>query len=117
MMGNAPLTGEPMGDGPSGAGLRAPTQFRRRVDRLSYKREDQQARLARVGAELSRLDDYLAISEQVTAALETLNQTLFRELLELVEQKLTIALQEVLDQPITFHADVDFKRGAAAVDF
>lgn len=126
-MGDARFGGGPMGDGPLGAGLRAPglrtpglrapEQIRRRVDRLSYRREDLRARRARVGAELSRLDDYLAISEQVTAALETLNQTLFRELLGLVEEKLTIALQEVLDQPITFHADVDFKRGAAAVDF
>jgi hypothetical protein len=67
--------------------------------------------------EFEDLNAYLAIADKVTSALDQLNQQLFRQLLGLVEEKLTIALQEILDQPITFHADADFKRGAATVEF
>lgn len=95
----------------------SPRELRRRTDRLVYKRDETRSRLGAVGSEIERLDSYLGIADDVTAALETLNRTLFRELLELVEQKLTIALQEVLEQPLTFHAEVEFKRGAAAVEF
>ena len=53
----------------------------------------------------------------MTTALETLSQQLFREVLGVVEEKLTIALQEILEQPIQLRAKVDWLRGAAAVDF
>ncbi len=53
----------------------------------------------------------------MTVALEQLNEQLFKQLLGLVQEKLTIALQEILDQPIKLKADADFKRGAATVEF
>jgi hypothetical protein len=59
----------------------------------------------------------LAIADQVTAALEQLNEQLFRQLLTVVEEKLTIALHEILQQPIALKAEADFQRGAAAVTF
>jgi ABC-type glutathione transport system ATPase component len=60
---------------------------------------------------------FLSIAGEVTNALETLNQQLFQHLLNVVQSKMTIALQEVLEQPISFRAEVDFKRGASAVEF
>ena len=60
---------------------------------------------------------YLAVAERVTVALEALSQQLFREVLSVVEEKLTIALQEILEQPIQLRAKVDWLRRAAAVDF
>ena len=83
--------------------LRSPTAARRLADRLLERHSDRERRAARINADIEKLTKYLGIAEQVTGAL--------------VEEKLTIALHEILDQPIRFHADADFKRGAAAVEF
>jgi ABC-type glutathione transport system ATPase component len=40
-----------------------------------------------------------------------------QQLLGVVQEKLTIALQEILDQPISFRAEADFKRGSTTVEF
>ena len=45
-----------------------------------------------------------------------LNQQLFQQLLGTVQEKLTVALQEILEQPIVLKAEADFKRGAATVE-
>jgi hypothetical protein len=97
--------------------LRTPAAARRRISLLLARRHEREKRSVRMAKEFEDLNAFLAIADKVTAALEQLNQQLFRQLLSLVEEKLTIALQEILDQPITFHADADFKRGAATVEF
>jgi len=66
---------------------------------------------------LARTREYLAIHTRVNEALEQLNQQLFQELLSVIEQKLTIALQEVLDQPIELKAVSEWKWNAASVEF
>jgi hypothetical protein len=104
-------------DAPAENRLRSPEQARRRIDVLLAKRHEREKRSVRMAKEFEELNAYLAVADKVTAALEQLSQQLFRQLLTLVEEKLTIALQEILDQPITFHADADFKRGAATVEF
>jgi DNA repair ATPase RecN len=53
----------------------------------------------------------------LTSALEQLSEQLFQQLLGVVQEKLTVALQEILEQPIKFRADADFKRGSATVEF
>ena len=68
-------------------------------------------------ADLARTREYLDIHTRVTEALEQLNQQLFQELLSVIQQKLTIALQEVLDQPIELKAVAEWKRSAASVEF
>lgn len=68
-------------------------------------------------AELARIREYLDTHARVTEALEQLNQQLFQELLSVIQQKLTIALQEVLDQPIELKAVAEWKRNAASVQF
>ena len=97
--------------------LRSPAELRRKIAVLSDKRGERVKRSVRMAKEFEAVHAYLAIADQVTAALEQLSQQLFRQLLGVVEEKLTIALQEILEQPISFHADADFKRGAATVEF
>ena len=60
---------------------------------------------------------FLAVSDQVTEALDVLSQKLFEEVLGALETHLSIAIQEVLEQPIKFRAQASFKRGTANVDF
>jgi DNA repair exonuclease SbcCD ATPase subunit len=90
---------------------------RQRLDRLLGRRQERQHDAAGVQVRLGELAGYLAIADKVTDALELLSQRLFKELLGVVEQKTTIALQEILEQPIRLRADADFKRGTATVDF
>jgi ABC-type glutathione transport system ATPase component len=97
--------------------LANPADARRQVSLLLAKRHEREKRSVRMAKEFEVVNAYLATADQVTAALEQLSQQLFRQLLSLVEEKLTIALQEILEQPIKFHADADFKRGAATVEF
>jgi ABC-type branched-subunit amino acid transport system ATPase component len=77
---------------------------------------------ARQDAELNRREfdlvvKYLSVADRVTTALEQLSQQLFRELLGVIEEKLTLALQEVLEQPISLKAKAEWKRNAASVNF
>lgn len=96
---------------PASAGVR------RRLTRLSAWREQVEKDACRIEARLAEIRKYLSISGKVSEALEILNRKLFREVLDVIEQKLTIALQEVLEQPVALRADVDWKRGAASVEF
>jgi hypothetical protein len=108
----------PGGQAPaSDAPPRTPEAARRRMAVLLARRHEREKRSVRMAKEFEALNAYLGIADKVTAALEQLSQQLFRQLLEVVEEKLTIALQEILDQPISFHAEADFKRGAATVEF
>ncbi len=90
---------------------------RKRVDQLTYQLEDIKNRLASNQKQIDRLKAYLVTAEKVSNALETLNQELFSKLLKTVEEKITIALQEILEQPISFHSEVGFARNAASVEF
>lgn len=113
-----PLTAEkrPVDAATSGA-LRPPSEIRRRTDRLIDRREDRVKDSRRLAQRFDRLNSYLDIAEEVSDALEQLSQQLFQQLLCVVQEKLTVALQEILEQPIQFRADADFKRGAATVEF
>lgn len=106
---------------PNGAGAitpcTSPAGVRQRLERLRGRREERQRQAADVRRRIEELTGYLGVADQVTAALEELSQQLFKELLGIVEAKTTIALQEILEQPIRLRADADFKRGTATVDF
>ncbi|MBS3732407.1 MAG: ATP-binding protein [Desulfobacterales bacterium] len=97
--------------------LRSPAGVRQRFTRLSAWREQARNEAARTETRLEEIRRYLSISEKVSEALESLNQKLFRELLDVIEDKLTIALREVLEQPISLKAEVEWKRNAASVEF
>lgn len=100
-----------------GATPAPPAGLRRRIDRLIVKREDRVLQSRKLAARFHELNGYLATGERVTEALEQLSQQLFQQLLEVVQEKLSIALQEVLDQPLEFRASAEFKRQMASVEF
>ncbi len=95
----------------------SPERLKNRHTRLAAFRDQAQRDRDHTRAAIKAVREYLALSGKVSAALETLNQQLFRRLLDLIEEKLSIALQEVLEQPVALKADVDWKRNAASVDF
>lgn len=97
--------------------LRAPSEARRRLDRLQDRRDDRVKRSMELSSRFETLNSDLEIADGVSSALKTLSDRLFQQTLDVVQEKLTIALQEILEQPIQFRATADFKRGAAAVEF
>lgn len=96
---------------------RAPDELRRRADRLIDKREERIAKSSRLAVQFAELNAYLATAAKVSEALEELSKQLFQQLLGVVQEKLSVALQEILDQPISLRAETDFQRGAATVHF
>jgi ABC-type glutathione transport system ATPase component len=97
--------------------LQAPTDVRARFAKLDAWRQQAADDLAEIQGELLTVRSYLTLSDRVTVALETLSHQLFRELLDLIEEELSIALMEVLNQPIQLKAEVQWRRNAASVDF
>lgn len=91
--------------------------LRRRVDRLAGMRKEKQTRQAKVRKQLETLEARLELAQPVTEALRSLSEKLFEQELRIVEEKLTIALQDVLEQPVCFRAIPDFRNGSAVVDF
>lgn len=81
---------------------------------IEAKLQEDRARLERERAEA---EARLAVSPRAAAALEVLSNQLFSEMLRTLEEKLTLALQEVLEQPLTFHAQVEAKAGGISVEF
>lgn len=94
-----------------------PIRLRRRLDQLAFARQEAILEFDANLRELSKLAIYLKTAEKVSSALEKLNQDLFSNVLATVQDKITIALQEILEQPITFHAQAGFSRNSASVDF
>ena len=95
----------------------APVELRRTLDRLRWQREQLQGELKTTDDKLAQAAAYLGLADQVTDALDELSQTLFEQVLGVLREKLSIAIQEVLDQPVMFRADASFKRGAASLEF
>ncbi|MGM0452904.1 MAG: DNA repair protein [Thermodesulfobacteriota bacterium] len=95
----------------------SPKKIRDKYAKLAAFKEQTEHDHRRTADELEQLRQYLALSGKVTQALEALNHQLFRELLGVIENKLSIALQEVLEQPIELKAGVEWKRNAASVEF
>ena len=97
--------------------LKSPEQLRKRVDRLSWQRDELSDKAARIATQLREIDQRLAIASDVTSALEDLSNELFEEVLGIMEVKLTQAIEEVLDQPVHFKSHTAFKNGGASVSF
>lgn len=81
------------------------------------RRHERERDAARVRQRLDEIAEYLTVADKVTSALEVLSDRLFRDLLKVVEENATIALQEVLEQPIRLRANAQFKRNMASVEF
>ena len=84
---------------------------------MAFARQEAIRQVAANTVELERLKGYLRTADRVSTALEKLNQDLFSTLLGTVQEKITIALQEILEQPISFHAEAGFSRNSASVEF
>lgn len=97
--------------------LSSPEKLRKRVDKLSWQRDELTEKATRLAVKLKQLDEHLGIASEVSGALEDLSNELFEEVLGLMEKKLTLAIEEVLDQPIQFKSHAAFKSGAAHVSF
>jgi hypothetical protein len=67
--------------------------------------------------DLEKVTAYLSIAEAVDQALDKLSEQLFGRMVKILEQKLTLALQEVLEQPIQLKVNRDYKRGGATMSF
>jgi ABC-type glutathione transport system ATPase component len=97
--------------------VRPPSDLRRRVERLLDRRETRQRRSIEMSGRFAELNAYLELAPKVSMALEQLNEQLFQQLTRMVQEKLTVAVQEILEQPIVVRATPDFKRGSATVEF
>ncbi|QEG20759.1 P-loop NTPase family protein [Mariniblastus fucicola] len=97
--------------------IQSPEKLRDRVKRLSWERTKLTDKAKRVAARIGELDEHLEIAAEVSEALEHLGKELFEEVLGLMEEKLSKAVEEVLDQPIKFKSHAAFKSGAASVNF
>jgi DNA repair exonuclease SbcCD ATPase subunit len=102
---------------PQPTSLSSPDELRKRADKLCWHRDELAQKAKRVAVRLKELDQYLEIAEDVSDALEHLSQELFEEVLGVLEKQLSIAIEEVLDQPIRFKSEAAFKSGAAHVSF
>jgi len=97
--------------------LRRPDRVRNQLVRLQTIQQQVKLEQQANDAKLKQLSDYLSISDSVTDALETLSEKLFQETLSKIEDNLSIALQEILEQPIKLVATASWKNKCAAVDF
>jgi DNA repair exonuclease SbcCD ATPase subunit len=103
--------------GISGEDIVAPTEMRKRLDKFKWQLESDRKQLKLLNKQKAEIEKYLAVSDRVTEGLEVLSQKLFEEVLGALQDHLSIAIQEVLEQPIKFQAEANFRRGTANVDF
>jgi len=96
----------------------SPGALRKRCDRLFWQQQQDAKSLSNERAKLTQIDEYLAIAPAVDEALDKLSEEMFGSLTRVIEEQLTIALQEVLDQPdLALKVEREFKRGAATMRF
>ena len=94
-----------------------PSQIRLKLVQLEGKRDLIQRNRAKKTAELETVAAYLGIADSVEEALDKLSEQLFGRIIKVLEEKLTLALQEVLDQPIALKVTRDYKWGGATMSF
>jgi DNA repair exonuclease SbcCD ATPase subunit len=76
--------------------------------KLVGKRDIFDKELAECQKELSQVDDFLLLEERVLEALEKLDGELFKNITLLLEKKLSVALQEILEQDIYLKVETTF---------
>jgi len=90
---------------------------RSRFDHLDALRQSRIKELGNRNTELQKVHDYLSIADAVDDALDKLSEQLFGKIAKAIEDNLTLALQEVLEQNITLKVTRDCKRGRATIGF
>ena len=86
-------------------------------DRLDAIRQSRIKESGNKNMELKKVQDYLSIADSVDDALDQLSEQLFGKIAKAIEDNLTLALQEVLEQNITLKVSRDYKRGRATIGF
>lgn len=97
--------------------LRTPTAARRRYDLFMGYRSSEAYRNKELKEKRDGFARYLSLAPAIEDALDKLSQELFGSVVKLIEENLSRALQEVLQQPIFLKIDREFKRGSATMSF
>jgi hypothetical protein len=104
-----------------GSGLpaiaRTAAEARAKLGQLEGKRDLIAAIRQRKAAELEAVRNFLDIADAVETALDKLSEQLFGQVVRILEEQLTKALQEVLDQALKLKVSRDNKRGVATIGF
>src|SRR5262245_9495906 len=93
------------------------TQAQAKLRQLEGKRDLVQKNREAKADELQTVTAYLDISDAVDQALDKLSEQLFGRIVKILEEKLTLALQEVLEHPIVLKVNRNHKRGGATMSF
>lgn len=96
---------------------RSPEALQRQLAALKGNREAESRNLKDLQKQLAETRHQVQLAGEVSAALEQLSEQLFRQLLGLIEEKLSIALREVLEQDIRLVARAGSSHGKATVNF
>lgn len=89
----------------------------RRIERLDAVRSTVSNRRGHLQVRADELAAYLVVAPAVERRLELLSDQLFGQLVSALEQNLTVALQEVLEQPLQFKVERSVKRGSVHLEF
>jgi hypothetical protein len=92
-------------------------ELRGKFHRLQGQRIARQAERDRKAGAIRDIEAYLAVAPAVEAALEKLSEEMFGRLANAMERHLTLALQEVLNQPIRLKIERDFKGKRSTMRF
>lgn len=92
-------------------------EARDRLQRLQGLRDQLEQQRRGLEARLGELRQHLDVAPEVADTLDGFSQQLFGDLVELLREKLSLALQEVLQQPLQLEVTCRYLRGAAAMEF
>lgn len=95
----------------------SPQAVHRRLVHLTVRHEELCRRLQAGQAQLQAARERFALGNEVKDALDKLSETLFEGTIKILEEKLTFALQEILEQPLRLRAERTFKNNSAAIEF
>jgi hypothetical protein len=94
-----------------------PEQIRFKLGQLEAKCQHVKGDRDAKATYLEKATAYLGIADAVEKALDSLSEQLFGQIVRILEEKLTLALQEVLEQSIVLKANRDYKRSVATMSF
>lgn len=94
-----------------------PTRARTTLARLTGRRDEIAAERARAAERLASIRASLELAPKVEAALDQLSERMFGHIVATIQDKMTLALQEVLEQPLTLRVLQDFKRSSVSLSF
>ena len=101
----------------SNARVESPMRLKEIAKRLAWQQKQLETQQKSTESSLEKIEAYLAIADDVTTALEELSAKLFQQLVGTLEEKISMALQDILEQPIEFRAVPKTMRKATVLEF